>query len=68
MHPKVKPMAGRLKKLRQARGLSQQALARKARLSREHLAMIESGAHDPRLGTVLRLAAALKVTLVELVK
>lgn len=53
--------AGRLKKLREARGLTQQELAGKAGISREYLARLEAGSHDPTLSVLERLARALRV-------
>jgi len=46
---------------RSHRGLSQQQLAEKARLSRPNLSAIESGKRDVTLGTLRILAAALEV-------
>lgn len=51
----------RLKALRAERGLSQEALAKKAGISREYLARLEAGQHDPPLSTLTKLAKALKV-------
>ena len=39
----------RLKKIRESRGLTQDALARKAGISRAYLARLEMGRHDPHL-------------------
>jgi DNA-binding XRE family transcriptional regulator len=50
-----------LKRLRKERGLTQQALARAAGLSRVHLARLEAGTSFPTLETVLALARALRV-------
>jgi transcriptional regulator with XRE-family HTH domain len=58
----------RLKKLRIAQGISQQALAKNARISREYVSKLEAGRYDPTIGVVQRLAKALKVTLAELVE
>ena len=51
----------RLKKLREARGLTQEQLAEKAGVSRAYLARLEIGRHDPPLSTLEKLAKALKV-------
>jgi transcriptional regulator with XRE-family HTH domain len=51
----------RIRELRTEQGLSQEALAKKAGLSREYLARLETGKHDPSVSTVERLAKALKV-------
>jgi transcriptional regulator with XRE-family HTH domain len=58
----------RIKALREKRGLSQQALADKAGLSRTYLARLETARQDPTLSTLEKLAKALKVKLPELVK
>ena len=51
----------RLKKLREARGLTQEQLAEKAGFSRAYIARLEIGRHDPALSTLEKLAKALKV-------
>jgi transcriptional regulator with XRE-family HTH domain len=56
----------KLRKLREAKGMTQTALAKKARLSREHLNRLEAGRYDPAVGVVQRLAKALGVSLMEL--
>ena len=62
------PLVKQLKRLRAARGLSQEALARKAHVSRGYLARIELGRHDPTLSVLRRLAKGLQVSVAELVK
>ena len=57
----------RLKRLRAEREMSQAALAEKSGVSREYIARLELGQQDPTLGTLTKLARALKVTLGELV-
>lgn len=57
-----------LQRLRDKRGVSQQELADKAGLSREYISRIEAGRQDPTVGTLERIAKALKVKLVDLVK
>jgi len=52
----------RLKALREARGVSQAALAERAGLTREYVNKLEAGKYDPTLGTLGRLAKALGVT------
>jgi transcriptional regulator with XRE-family HTH domain len=56
-------LARRIKDLREARGLSQEALAAKAGIHRVSLANIERGAKEPTFDTLERLAKALKVRL-----
>ena len=46
--------------------MSQTALARKARLSRERLSRLEADRYDPSVGVVQRLAKALGASLMEL--
>jgi transcriptional regulator with XRE-family HTH domain len=57
----------KLKKLREARGLTQEELARKAGISRAYLARLEIGLHDPHLSRLRKLAKALRVKVSELV-
>ena len=66
--PSMDPLAKQLKRLRAARGLSQEALARKAHVSRGYLARIELGRHDPTLSVLRRLAKGLRVSVGDLVK
>ncbi len=55
-------MGGRLKKLRKERGLSQEGLARKARISRMQLIRLEKNLSNPSLETLLSLSRALEVS------
>ena len=64
----VEKLAKRIKGLREQQGLSQEALAAKAGVSRGYLARLEIGRHDPTVGTVERLAKALRVKLTDLLK
>ena len=61
-------LARTLQRMREERGLTQAQLAEKAGISRDHLSRIENRYADPAVGTLLRLAQALKVKLVDLVK
>ena len=57
-----------LKSLRTARGLTQTALAKKAKMQQTYVAQLESGVEDnPTLATLRRLAKALHTTVGELV-
>ena len=58
----------RLKRLRANRKMSQAALAEKSAVSREYIARLELGQQDPTLGTMQKLAKALKVTVGALVE
>jgi transcriptional regulator with XRE-family HTH domain len=55
-----------LRQSRLAKGLSQSALAERARVSRNFVAQIERGESTPTVATIARLAAALGVTVGEL--
>lgn len=57
-----------VKRLRAERGWSQAALSQHAGLTKEYIARLELGQHDPSLSTLAKLAKALKVTVAELVK
>lgn len=59
-------LASRLRSLREERGWSQTELADRADSTQQHVSLLESGAHAPSLGMLLRLARALDVTLDEL--
>ena len=58
----------RLKRLRANRKMSQAALAEKSGVSREYIARLELGQQDPTLGTMQKLAKALKVAVGALVE
>jgi len=64
----IKKLAVRLKALRERRGLSQEKLAARAGLSRPHLARLENARQDPTLGTIEKIAKALRVPIAELLK
>jgi len=59
--------AMKLKKLREARGLTQEELATKAGLSRAYVARLETGRHDPHLSRLRALAKILRVKVSQLV-
>jgi transcriptional regulator with XRE-family HTH domain len=61
MIPTLKRLIMRLKQLRAARDMSQADLADKSGVSREYIARLETGHHDPSLSTLVKLAKALKV-------
>ncbi|HZF03662.1 MAG TPA: helix-turn-helix transcriptional regulator [Patescibacteria group bacterium] len=60
--------AVRLRKLRETRGITQEALAKKVGVSRAYLSRLEMGRHDPPLSRLRKLAKALKVSVAELVE
>ena len=57
----------RVKQLREERGLTQEAAAWSAELSKGYLSRVESGHHLPSLDALARLAAAFGLTLPDLV-
>lgn len=61
MHPTRRRFTVRLKALRIKRGMSQEALAKKAGISRGYLLRLEAGRQDPSLSTLQKLAKAFKV-------
>lgn len=62
----VEQLSWRLKRLRQQAGLSQQALASRAAISRNFLAQIERGESSPTVAVLCRLAHALGTTVGQL--
>ena len=48
--------------------MTQESLATRARMSREYLARLELGQHDPSLSILIRLAKALGISVGELVE
>ena len=64
----VKDVGQRIARLREQRGITQEALADKAGIHRVSLANIERGAKQPTLDSLERLAKALRVSLLDLLK
>ncbi len=58
----------RLKELRAKRNMSQADLARASGVSREYIARLELAQQDPTLGTLEKLAKALRVKVGKLVE
>jgi len=58
----------RLKQIRTSKGLTQRLLADKAKMSYTYLCNLEQGKADPSLSTLKRLAKALRIRVVELVR
>ena len=58
----------RIKELRQVKGLSQEALADRAGCHRTYVGMLERGEGNPSLGVLFRIASALNVELMELLR
>lgn len=69
---RLAPVTGRfgqnLRRIREDRGLSQEALAEHADIHRTEAGLLERGGREPEMGTMLKLAAALEVPLDEFVK
>jgi DNA-binding Xre family transcriptional regulator len=64
----IMPLAMKLKRIRQAKGLTQVALAKKVKMPQPYLARLESGAEtNPKLDALRRLAKALRCKVSELV-
>jgi len=61
-------MGMKLKQLRTVKGLSQEALAKRAKITREYVNKLEAGRHDTTMGTLQALAKALGVPLRELME
>jgi XRE family transcriptional regulator of biofilm formation len=58
-----------LKRIREARGMTQDALARKAKISKPYISQIENGIRkSPSLPVLRRLAKALGVPVTELLQ
>lgn len=61
-------LGGRIRKVREARGLSLHELARLSGISAPALSSIETGKRDLRVTSLYRIAAALRVPVCELVE
>lgn len=69
--PPVQPaqlFAANMRRLRGTRGYSQEAFALRADIHRTEVTKLESGKRDPKLGTVVKVARGLEVTLTELLE
>jgi len=65
MEPLAGHLAANVKQLRDARGMTQQQMAKISGLPRATWANLESGAANPTLAVLHRVAAALQVSLEE---
>ena len=68
MTPTPRQMGMKLKKLRTEKGLSQAALAMRAKITREYVNKLEAGRHDATVGVLQRLAKALGVPVTALLE
>lgn len=57
-----------LRRLREARGLSQEELAHDAQTGQPYISLLEAGKHSPSLATMDLVADALGVALVDLIE
>jgi XRE family transcriptional regulator, regulator of sulfur utilization len=62
MAPTPRQLGMKLQAFRVQKGMSQAALAAKAKLTREHINRLEAGRHGPTLAVLQRLAKALGVS------
>jgi transcriptional regulator with XRE-family HTH domain len=62
----VHRLGRRIGMLREARGMTQEQLARTVRLSRAYVARLETGRHNPPVLTLARIAKALQVPMADL--
>ncbi len=67
MATRQKRFANRVKRLRKEKGFTQEALARKTALTREYIARLEQGLHDPSLSVLVKLARVLKLKVDKLI-
>lgn len=62
MGNELKALGGRIKAVRESRGLSIRDLAELAGINKSQIVRIESGQSDPHYTTLLRIARALEVS------
>lgn len=67
MEPKEQ-LGANLRRLREAAGLTQMELANRAHMDMSEISKLEHGKRDPQLSTVVRLAEALGLTAVDLIR
>ena len=68
MSPTPRQLGRRLRARRIARGLSQAAVATRAKITREYVNKLEAGHYDPTVGVLQRLAKALGVPVTALLE
>ena len=59
-------MGKRIKRSREARGMTQRTLADRAAITRKYVVDLEAGRYDPTVGVLRRIAKALGVPVTEL--
>lgn len=62
-----KKLGVKIKQLREEKGLDQKAFSFDCEIGRTQLHMIENGKTNPRLGTLMKIANALEISLSKLV-
>lgn len=62
-HPELRRLGRRIRAIRQAQGLSQEALANAARIGRSYMSGIERGVRNCSTLHLLRLSKALQVSI-----
>jgi transcriptional regulator with XRE-family HTH domain len=67
-HAHRRAFGSRVRQLRREREMTQEKLAEAARMDRSYLGTVETGARNPTLDIIYRLAAALDVPAAELFK
>ena len=68
IHPVVRRFARRLRQAREVAGLTQAALADRAKLAQPYLSQLERGIREPSIVTVVNLAKALGVPVTALLE
>jgi XRE family transcriptional regulator, regulator of sulfur utilization len=68
MHAVRRKLGMKLRTLRDKQAMTQEALAKKAGISRGYLARVETGRHEPTLTTLRKLAKALRVPVTALLE
>lgn len=66
-HPDLHALGTHIRRLREQRGLSLEALAEASGISRRGLTYLEHGRRDPRYTTLLSVAAGLDVPVTDLI-
>jgi transcriptional regulator with XRE-family HTH domain len=64
----LRQLGMKVQALRDKRAMTQEALAKKARISRGYLARLETGRHEPTLTMLRKLAKALSVPVTALLE
>lgn len=64
--PALVALGGAVRRVREARGISQERLALEADVDRSYVSHIETGKNNPAVLTLVKLAGALDVTVSEL--